>query len=92
MDIDPFMSARDALQGLPEVCDEKKTEKEQDILYTCHKLCWEVINLAGSGESVLWLSLFLCSSLHLSLCLSLSLSFLSLSLSLSLSLYFRLYV
>lgn len=46
LDIDPYLPARDVLQDLPAECDPK----QPDILLTCHTVCWEVVNLAGSGR------------------------------------------
>ena len=46
LDIDPYCSARSVLENLPEVsCD-----KNPDLLKMCHDVCWEVINLKGSGK------------------------------------------
>ncbi|XP_063683367.1 endonuclease 8-like 1 [Bolinopsis microptera] len=46
LDIDPYCSARSVLENLPEVsCDNNP-----DLLRMCHDVCWEVINLKGSGK------------------------------------------
>ena len=46
LDIDPYKSARKVLENLP----EKSSEENPDILKMCHKVCWEVVNLKGSGK------------------------------------------
>ena len=46
LDIDPYLSARSVLENLT----DKSPEDEPDILKMCHDVCWEVINLKGSGK------------------------------------------
>ena len=46
LDINPYLCARSVLENLPAECDPKK----RDILKLCHDICWEVIDLKGSGK------------------------------------------
>ena len=46
-DIDPYLPTNSVLEGLDPDPDDRK---KPDILRMCHEICWEVVNLKGSGK------------------------------------------